>query len=153
VVPYYPHTPYTHHSEVRERPRLLDVLQGLLEIAQLLVDNRLGLLSALDSLRLERLNSLDLPVHIVRLGLESVELLLDVVDDGLVLEDGSVLGEVDGLGLLGENGNLAAGVVVALLELLQGSGGGALQAQLGAELGPVELKSSAALLQRDALVF
>jgi hypothetical protein len=63
------------------------------------------------------------------------------------------VGEVDGLGLLGENSNLAAGVVVALLELLQGGGGGTLQAQLGAELGPVELKSSAALSRRDALVF
>jgi hypothetical protein len=61
--------------------------------------------------------------------------------------------EVDSLGLLGENGDLAAGVVVALLELLQGGGGGALQAQLRAELGPVELKSSAALLRGDVLVF
>ena len=143
----------THHSQVVKWPGILDVLQRLLEVAQLLVDNRLGLLSALDSLRLERLDSLDLPVHIVRLGLESVELLLNVVDDSLVLEDGSVVGEVDGLGLLGEDGNLATGVVVALLELLQGDGGGTLQAQLGAELGPVELKSSAALLRRDALVF
>lgn len=55
--------------------------------------------------------------------------------------------EVDGLGLLGENGDLAAGVVVALLERLQGGGGVAFEAKLRAELGPVELEGCAALLR------
>ena len=55
--------------------------------------------------------------------------------------------EVDGLGLLGEDGDLAAGVVVALLERLKGGGGVALETELLGQLGPVELEGCAALLQ------
>jgi len=132
-------------SEVIKRPGLLDVLQCLLEIAQFLVDNGLGLLCALDGLGLESLNGLDLPSYIVCLGLESVELLLDVVDDGLVLEDAAVVAEVDRLGLLGEDSDFAARIVVALLEGLKGGGGLTLEAKLGAELSPVELEGCAAL--------
>ena len=87
----------TYNSEIVEWPGLLNVLEGLLEIAQLLVNDGLGLLCALDGLGLESLNGLDLPSYIVCLGLECVELLLDVVDDGLVLEDAAVVGEVNGL--------------------------------------------------------
>lgn len=43
-------------------------------------------------------------------------MVLDLVDDGLVLQDAAVVGEVDGLGLLGQDLDLAAGVIVALLE-------------------------------------
>lgn len=134
-------------GKVSKRPGVLDVLQCLLEVAELLVDDGLGLLGALNGLGLEGLNSLDLPVHVVGLGLEGVELLLDVVDDGLVLEDGAVLGEVDGLGLLGQDGDLAAGVIVALLERLEGGGGVATEAELLANLGPVELEGCTALLR------
>lgn len=135
----------THHSQIIKWPGLLDVLQGLLQIAQLLVNHTLGLLGTLHSLGLERFNGLDLPSHIVRLGLEGIELLLDVVNDGLVLEDAAVVGEIDGLRLLGENGYFAARVVIALLERLEGSGSLAFEAQLRTELGPVELKGGAAL--------
>ena len=138
-------TVYTYNGEVSEWPGILDVLQGLLEIAQLLVDNSLSLLCALDGLGLESLNGLDLPSYIVCLGLECVELLLDVVDNGLVLEDAAVVVEVDGLGLLGEDGDLAAGVVVALLERLQSGRSVATEAELLAELGPVELEGCATL--------
>jgi hypothetical protein len=135
----------TYNGEVGEWPGILDVLQGLLEVAQLLVDNGLGLLGALDSLGLESLNGLDLPSDIVCLGLEGVELLLDVVDDGLVLEDAAVVLEVDFLGLLGEDGDFAARIVVALLEGLEGCGGLALETQLRGQLRPVELEGCAAL--------
>lgn len=138
-------TVYTYNGEVSEWPGILDVLQGLLEIAQLLVDNSLGLLCALDGLGLESLNGLDLPSYIVCLRLESVELLLDVVDNGLVLEDAAVMVEVDGLGLLGEDGDFATRIVVALLEGLEGSSGLTLEAELGAQLGPVELEGCATL--------
>jgi hypothetical protein len=111
----------TYHSQVGKWPGLLDVLQGLLQIAQLLVHNALGLFGALDGLRLECLDCLNLSADIVCLGLESVELLLNVVDDGLVLEDAAVVLEVDGLRLLGEDGDFAARIVVALLEGLKGS--------------------------------
>ena len=146
-------TVYTYNGEVSEWPGILDVLQGLLEIAQLLVDDGLGLLCALDGLGLESLNGLDLPSYVVRLGLECVELLLNVVDDGLVLEDTAVIGEVNGLRLLREDGNLAARIVVALLEGLEGGGGLTLETKLRSELGPVELEGSAALWEGDKLVF
>jgi hypothetical protein len=135
----------TYDSQVGEWPGILDVLQCLLEVAQLLVHDGLGLLGALHGLGLESLNGLDLASYIVCLGLEGVELLLDVVDDGLVLEDAAVVAEVDVLGLLGEDGDFAARIVVALLEGLEGGGGLALEAQLRAELRPVELEGSAAL--------
>lgn len=134
-------------GKVVERPGVLDVLQCLLEVGELLVDDGLGLLGALDGLGLESLDGLDLPVYVVGLGLVGAELLLDVVDDGLVLEDGAVVGEVDGLGLLGEDGDLAAGVIVALLERLEGGSGVATEAELLAKLGPVELEGCAALLR------
>jgi hypothetical protein len=57
------------------------------------------------------------------------------------------VGEVDGLGLLGQDLDLAAGVIVALLEGLEGGGGVATEAELLANLGPVELKGCAALLR------
>jgi hypothetical protein len=133
----------THHSQISKRPGLLDVLQSLLQIAQFLVYDALGLLCALESLCLKCLNRLDLPAHIVCLGLESAELLL--VDDGLVLEDAAVVLEVDGLRLLGEHGNFTARVVVALLEGLKGGSSVAFEAQLRAELCPVELEGSATL--------
>ena len=135
----------TYNSEIVEWPGLLNVLEGLLEIAQLLVNDGLGLLCALDGLGLESLNGLDLPSYVVCLGLECVELLLDIVDDGLVLEDAAVVGKVDGLRLLGEDGQLAARIVVALLEGLEGGGGLSLETKLRGELGPVELEGSAAL--------
>lgn len=136
---------YTYNSEVGERPGVLDVLEGLLEIAQLLVDDGLGLFCALDGLGLESLNGLDLPSYVVCLGLERLELLLNVVDDGLVLEDAAVIAEVDLLRLLREDGQLAARIVVALLEGLEGGGGLAPETELRGQLGPVELEGSAAL--------
>jgi len=51
---------------------------------------------------LERIDSLKLALHIVLLGLEGTELLLDIVDDGAVLQDGAVVRKVDFLRLFGE---------------------------------------------------
>jgi hypothetical protein len=81
-----------------------------------LINNRLSFLRALNSLRLKRLNGLDLPVYIIRGWLESLELLLDLVHNGRVLQLATVCGEVDGLRQIGELLDLAAGIVVALLE-------------------------------------
>ncbi len=55
------------------------------------------------------------------------------------------MGEVDGLRGLGEDLHLAAGVVVALFEGLEGAGGLAAQAEGGGEAGPVEFGGCAAL--------
>jgi hypothetical protein len=136
---------YTHHSEVLERPGSLDVLQRRLEVLELSIDLDLGLLGALNSLGLVGLDGLDLAVDVVLLDLEGVELLLNVVDDSGVLQDGAVVGEVDLLGLLGEDLDLAARIVVALLEGLQGLGGGSTEAEFGAQVGPVDLRGGAAL--------
>ena len=55
------------------------------------------------------------------------------------------MGEVDGLLLLLELSELAAGVVVALLEGDKRVGGLALEGELLGELGPVELEGCVAL--------
>lgn len=55
------------------------------------------------------------------------------------------MGEVDGGGLLRELLDLAAGVLVALLEGLQGGDGLAAEAQGLGDLDPVELESCASL--------
>lgn len=137
--------PKTYDGEVLERPGVLDVLQGLLQVLELGVDLCLGLLCALDGLGLEGVDGLELPVDIVLLWLEGGELLLDLVDDGLVLEHAAVVGKVDGLGMFAQLLELAAGVVVALLEGDQRVGGAAPEAQLGANLGPVDFEGCAAL--------
>ena len=115
----------TYHSEILKRPGRLNVLQRCLQITDLRIDSALGLLRALHSLCLESLDGLDLPAHIVLLDLEAVDLLLNIVDDGGVLEEGAVVGEVDFLGLFGEKLNPAARVVVALFECDEGVGGAA----------------------------
>ena len=78
-------------------------------------------------------------LHVVLLGLERAELLLQVGDDVLVLQDRLVLREVDGLGLLGELLDLAAGGIVAGLEVLERIRGSASETKLGAQVGPVDL--------------
>lgn len=144
---------YTYNGEILKRPSLLNVLQRLLQILQLLINHGLGLLCALHSLGLECLDGLNLARDVVGGGLESLELLLDVVDDGRVLQHGAVVGEVDRLRLLRQNSHLAARIVVALLEGREGGRRLALQAQLRADLGPVELEGGAALLQKGESVF
>lgn len=55
------------------------------------------------------------------------------------------MGEVDLLGLLGQDLDLAARVVVALLEGLESLSGGTAEAQFGAQVGPVDFGGGAAL--------
>lgn len=98
------------------------------------------------------LNGLDLPANIISRWLEGVELLLDVIDDGRVLENRAVVREVDGLGLLGEDGHFAARIIIALLEGLKGSSSVTTQTELGSKLGPVELEGGAALLRELVLL-
>lgn len=137
---------HTHHGEVLEWASRLDVLECLLQVPQFRINFALGLFRALHGLGLERLNGLDLPLYIVLLGLESIELLLNVGNDVLVLQETTILGEVDGLGLLGEDLDFAARVIVALLEVGERLGGVASQTELGAQVGPVDLEGSRTLL-------
>jgi hypothetical protein len=135
----------TYHSELIKRPGSLNVLESLLEVGQFSLDATLGSLGALDGLSLESLDGLELTVDIVRGGLEGLEVVLDLVDDGLVLQDLAVGGEVDGLRLLGENLDLTAGIVISLLEGLQGRSRLTAKAQRAGHLGPVDLNSGATL--------
>lgn len=137
---------HTHHSEVFEWASRLNVLESLLQVPQFRINLALGLFRALHGLSLECLNGLDLPLDIVLLWLESIELLLDVGNDVLVLQEAAVLGEVDGLGLLGEDLDLAARVIVALLEVGERLGGVASQTELAAQVGPVDFEGSRTLL-------
>lgn len=138
----------TYDSEILERPGLLNVLEGLVEVLELHVDLVLGRLGVLHSLNLEGLDGLELPVDIVRGRLEGGEALLNLVDDGLVLQHGAVVREVDLGGLLLEGLELAAGVIVALLEGMEGGDGLAAEAERGSDLCPVELDRGVALFGR-----
>lgn len=72
-------------------------------------------------------------------------MVLDLVDDGLVLEDAAVVLEVDGLRGLGESGDSATGVFVALLESLERGDGLAAETKVVLDGGPVDLEGCAAL--------
>lgn len=137
------------HSDLVEGSGGLDVLEGGLKVLELEVDLLLGGLGVLDGLDLEGVNGLDLALDVVGRGLELLEALLDLVDDGLVLERRPVLGEVDRGGQLREQGDLAAGVLVALLKGLERGDRLAAQAQRGGDLGPVELEGGAALWRAE----
>ena len=125
------------------------MLQSFLQAPQLSLNLALRRLSIGNGLGLERLNGLDLSVDVVRRGLERLEVALDLVDDGLVLQHLAVVREVDRLALLRERLHLAAGVVVAVFERLEGGGGLAAEPQGAGHLGPVELESCASL-EEDA---
>jgi hypothetical protein len=90
-----------------------------------------------------------LTVHIVGCGLEGGEALLDLINDGLVLEDGAVVAEVDRLGLLGKDLDLAARVIVALLEGLETRRRLAAEAEGGGDFSPVELERGGSLHRRE----
>ena len=139
----------TYHSELVERPGLLDVLQRLRQVLQLEVDLLLGSLGILDGLDLEGLDGLKLAREVVGGGLEFLEALLNLVDNCLVLQDAAVVGEVDGGGLLRQQLDLTAGVLVALLESLERGNRLATQAEGGGHFGPVELEGGASLCGRE----
>lgn len=118
------------HRRLLPRPRPLDIAQRLLQTPQLHLDLLLGLLRIPHRHLLELLDRRQLLVDVVGDGLEGLEVGLDLVDDGLVLEQGAVVSEVDALGRLGEGLHLAPGVVVALFEGRERAGGVAAEAQL-----------------------
>ena len=72
-----------------------------------------------DSLGLEGLDGLDVRVNVISDRLERADELLGLINDCLVLENGTVVGKVDGGGLLAERCSRALGVGVALAEGLQ----------------------------------
>ena len=133
------------HSSLLPRPRILNIAQSLLQLPQLHLHLSLCLLRILHRNLLEALDRLQLLVHVVCHGLEALVVLFDLVDHGLILEDGPIVPEVNGLGLLGEKLDFAASVVVALFESCKSAGGAAAEAEGGADRGPVELHGGAGL--------
>ena len=75
-------------------------------------------------------------------------MLLDLVDDGLVLELRAVGGEVYRLGCFRKDLDFSAGVVVSLLEGCESGCGLAFEAEGGADFGPVDFEGCASL-ERD----
>ncbi len=72
-------------------------------------------------------------------------MLLDLVNDGLILQDGTVMSEVDFGRLFGELGHPAAGILVALLESLEGGDSLATETERAGYFGPVELERCTSL--------
>ena len=72
-------------------------------------------------------------------------MILDFVHDGLVLEDGAVGGEINGLGLFGKDLKLSARIVIAFLEGYEGGGCRAFETEGGGELGPVDFEGGGTL--------
>lgn len=72
-------------------------------------------------------------------------MLLNLIDDSLVLEDRSVVSEVDFLGLLREHRYATTGIFVALLEGLQRGDGLATETEGVGDFDPVKLEGCAAL--------
>jgi hypothetical protein len=133
------------NGELVERSGTLNVLESLCELPQLSINLNLRLLSILDSLSLEGLDALELGLEINGVWLEGVERGLDLVNNGLVLEDVAVLREIEGCWELFELGELPAGVFVALLEGREGGGSVALEAEGGGHLSPFNFESGATL--------
>lgn len=121
----------------------LNVGEGGLKVSELLLDGGGGLLSVGESLGLKGLDGLELLGDVVGDGLEVLVGGLDLVDNVLVLEGAAVGGEVDLGGLGGEVEELLAGLVIALAEGVEGGDGGASESEGGDNLGPVDLDGSA----------
>jgi hypothetical protein len=75
-------------------------------------------------------------------------MLLNLVNNGLVLQNRTVVCEVDFGGLLGELGYSATGILVALLEGLEGGDGLAAKTEGGGDFNPVELERCTSLERR-----
>lgn len=112
-------------SRLFPRSRSLNIAQRLLQLPQLDLNLALCLLRVLHGDLLEALNGFNLLVHVVGLGLEALEVVLDLVDYRGVLQERAIVPEVDGLGLVLEDLEFAAGVIVAFFEGCKGRGGAA----------------------------
>lgn len=75
---------------------------------------------ATNRLRLESFNGLNMSVDIISHRLKILQELLSLVDNSLVLEGGTVVGEVDGGGLGGLGSINPDSVGMALAESLEG---------------------------------
>lgn len=77
-------------------------------------------------------------------------MVFDLVNHSVVLQESTVVAEVDLLRCLAQQLHLAAGILVALLEGLKGGNGLATESEVALDCYPVELESCASLI--DSLV-
>jgi len=133
------------HRRLLPRPRALNIRQRLLQAPQLDLNLLLSLLSIAQRHALKLLDRRQLLADVVGGRLEGLDLAFDLVEDGVVFEQAAVVGEVDGLGCVGEGLHFAAGVVVAFFEGGEGAGGAAAEAELGGEFAPVQFEGGAGL--------
>jgi hypothetical protein len=78
-------------------------------------------------------------------------MLLDLINNGLVLQNRTVVCEVDFGGLFGKLDNSATGVLIALLEGLKGGDSLASKTKRRCNFGPVELERCTSLERRYIL--
>lgn len=128
------------NGELVKRPGILNVGKGCLKFFELEINLLLGLLSFLDlygidmvpatrtenetnGLGLEGLNGLYVRTDIVGNGLEVLQNFLGLVNDSLVLQNGAVVGKINGGGLAGVLCVKTLSLSVALAEGLEGRNG------------------------------
>jgi hypothetical protein len=75
-------------------------------------------------------------------------MFLDLINNSLVLQNRTVVCKVDFGGLFRELGYSATGILVALLEGLEGSDGLTTETEGGGDFGPVELERCTSLERR-----
>lgn len=121
--------PNTYHSELVERPGGLNVLQSLLQLRNFLIYDALGLLRILHGRGLKFTDGFEGLVDVVGLWRELLVRLFNLCNDVLVLQDASVVREVDLLRCILKRGDLAARIFVALLEGLELGGSRALETE------------------------
>lgn len=121
----------------------LNITQSLLQTSQFNLNLALCLLGIFESDLLEALDGLDLLVDIVGLWLESLVVLLDLINNLSVLQNSAVGREVDFLGLILELLDSSTSVVVSLLKVGKSCGSLTSKAELGSDFAPVELCGSA----------
>lgn len=131
------------HGQLVERSGALNILQSGLQLFDLLQNRLLGQLGVLNGLLLEDVNSLQSLGHIVSDWLESLDSLLNLINNALVLQHLSVVSKVNVEGLTGQFKVLLLGLVVSLLESSQAGRSLASQSQGRDDVSPVQLGSSA----------
>lgn len=98
----------------------LNIAQSLLQTPQFNLNLALGLLSILQRDLLEALDGLYLLADIIGFRLETLVVLLDLIDHLCVLQNASVVLEVHCDGSVIQLGDTASGIIVSFLEVRKG---------------------------------
>ena len=132
-------TPGDNYTQFLRLPGLFNILNRLLQILHLLDNFLLCFLSTLHRLDLKLFNPRQNSTDVIRNRLKRLCGLLNFVNDGRVLEDGTVIGQVDGGARRLELVEFVVGVDVAFAEGGEGGGCVGSEGQRRGEFGPVDL--------------